>query len=200
MKAMLSITGLYAFDNNIFSKLHLPSGVDRDMIISKIMIDCAELSLIYTEPVTVKMMIDNWSRINVDNWARIYKALSAEYDPITNYDRHEKWTDTGSSSNETRETGTTQQSTGTTRKVAGWNNDSSLTPAEGVDSSGTGSAANTTAGTGSTSNVREGRAYGNIGVTTNQQMITEEINLRVNSNIADIISRSFKQNFCLMVY
>lgn len=182
--AMISILALYNFDDTIFSQMELPEDTDRQTIIDKILIDNAELSMVYTEPETVKMLIGNWSKIHSPNWARIAEALAAEYDPISNYDRHELWTDTGSSS--------TQQSTGTTRKVAGWNNDSTLTPAEGVDSSGSGSASNT--------NTRTGRAYGNIGVTTSQQMVTEEVKLRASVTLAEVISKSFKNNFCIQIY
>lgn len=46
---------------------------------------------------------------------------------------------------------------------------------------------------------RKGRAYGNIGVTTTQQMIEEERRV-VRFNIADYIIDSFKRRFCLMIY
>lgn len=182
--AMISILALYQYDNTIFSELELPDDVDEQTIIDKILIDNAELSLVYTEPETVKMLIGNWSKIQSPNWARIMDALEAEYSPIENYDRYETFTDTGSSS--------TQQTTGTTRKVAGWNNDSALTPAEGVDSSGSGSASNT--------NTRTGHLHGNIGVTTAMQMITEEVKLRSTITLAEVISRSFKNHFCIQVY
>lgn len=184
MHAMISIVAVYNYDNTIFDELELPEDADRETIIDKIMIDNAELSLVYTDPEAVKKLIGNWSKVHSGNWSRILEALEAEYSPIENYDRYEDFTDTGSSS--------TQQSTGTTRKVAGWNNDSSLTPSEGVDSSGSGS--------GSSTNRRTGHTHGNIGVTTAMQMITEEVKLRSSVTLAEVISRSFKQNFCIMVY
>ena len=178
--AMISILALYNYDDGIFDQLELPEDADRQTIIDKILIDNAELSMVYTEPETVKMLIGNWSKIHSPNWERILEALAAEYSPIENYDRYETFTDTGSSS--------TQQSTGTTRKVAGWNNDSALTPSEGVDSSGSGS------------NRRTGHLHGNIGVTTAQQMITEEVKLRSSITLADVISSSFRKHFCIMIY
>lgn len=184
MQAMISIVAVYNYDNTVFDELELPDDADRETIIEKIMIDNAELSLVYTDPDTVKQLIGNWSKIHSDNWSRILEALEAEYSPIENYDRYEDFTDTGSSS--------TQQSTGTTRKVAGWNNDSSLTPSEGVDSSGSGSASNT--------NHRIGHLHGNIGVTTAQQMISEEVKLRSSVTLAEVISKSFKNNFCIQIY
>jgi hypothetical protein len=46
---------------------------------------------------------------------------------------------------------------------------------------------------------RTGRAHGNIGVTTSQQMIQSERDLVV-FNLYDVIAESFIENFCLMVY
>lgn len=46
---------------------------------------------------------------------------------------------------------------------------------------------------------RSGRAHGNIGVTTTQQMIQSERDLVV-FNLYDVIAESFVENFCLMVY
>lgn len=184
MQASFSILSMYAYDNTIFNDLVLPEDVDRQTIIDKICFDNAELSLIYIDPDAMRQLIKNWSAVQAPNWERIADALAAEYSPIENYDRYETFTDTGSSS--------TQQSTGTTRKVAGWNNDSTLTPSEGVDSSGSGSASNT--------NTRTGHLHGNIGVTTAMQMITEEVKLRSTITLADVISSSFRKHFCIMIY
>lgn len=200
MKALISILAVHNYDNTVFDDMQLPEGVDRDTVINKIMIDNAELSLVYPEPSTLKMLIANWSRVNLNAWTRIAAALDAEYSPIENYDRYEEWTDSGTSSSLESTEQRTQQSTGTTRKVAGWNNDSTLTPAEGVDSSGTGSSTGSTNGTGSTTGKHSGHLHGNIGVTTAQEMITAEMELRSKFTLPEIISRSFRRNFCLMVY
>lgn len=200
MQAMFSILSLYAYDNTIFDDMELPEDVDRQTIIDKICFDNAELSLIYIDPDAVKQLIKNWSTVQCPNWTRIAEALEAEYSPIENYDRHELWTDTGSSSTQDSTTGSTQQTTGTTRKVAGWNNDSSLTPSEGVDSTGSGSSTQQSTGSGTTNNRREGRTHGNIGVTTAQDMITQEVKLRGSITLADVISSSFRKHFCIMIY
>lgn len=46
---------------------------------------------------------------------------------------------------------------------------------------------------------REGRAHGNIGVTTTQEMIKQEREIAT-FNIIDVIITSFKNRFCLQVY
>ena len=46
---------------------------------------------------------------------------------------------------------------------------------------------------------RKARMWGNIGVTTTQQMIEEQRGV-VKFNMADYIIESFKQRFCLLIY
>ena len=43
-------------------------------------------------------------------------------------------------------------------------------------------------------------AYGNIGVTTSQDMLTQEMEVAKIINVMNIIIESFKDRFCLMVY
>ena len=43
-------------------------------------------------------------------------------------------------------------------------------------------------------------AYGNIGVTTSQDMLTQEMEIAKIINVIPIIIESFKNRFCLMVY
>lgn len=61
------------------------------------------------------------------------------------------------------------------------------------------SAENTTDETGNRKLLRNGRAHGNIGVTTSQQMLEAERNVAL-FNIMDVIINSFKNRFCLQVY
>ena len=53
--------------------------------------------------------------------------------------------------------------------------------------------------TGSVETVRELRVYGNIGVTTAQQMLSEERRL-MSDHVVGYIVKEFKQAFCLLVY
>lgn len=47
---------------------------------------------------------------------------------------------------------------------------------------------------------RENHTTGNIGVTTSQQMLEQEIDISYKLNIIQIICDSFKERFCLLVY
>lgn len=57
-----------------------------------------------------------------------------------------------------------------------------------------------TTGTRETDGDHEGRVHGNIGVTTTQQMIEQEMSLRKNYNIYNLISDSFCDEFLIQVY
>ena len=108
--ARMSILGLYNYDPSIFDDVNWPGtidpllpdedqvagAIDKQTIIDKILMDNAELSVVYANPYTMKEMLRVWSAINQQTWKRIWDALTAEYNPIHNYDRNEEWTDDGS--------------------------------------------------------------------------------------------------------
>lgn len=183
-KPFLTVVGLYAYDNTIFNGLTVPDGMSTDDVREKILVDNAELPLIYADADVFRLQLRVWCKTHALSWARMYDALATEYSPLENYDRHEEFTDTGS------DTGSTEAEN--LRQVGGWNN------AEGWSDSekNTGSSSDSR----STSNRRVGRMHGNIGVTTSQQMLESEIDLRVKYNMLQIISDSFRENFCIQIY
>lgn len=94
----LSILGLNEYtEGHVWDSFDVPDGVSRQDAIDNIMMECAELSLVYPDPDTMTFMIGLWCRKQMDNWTQIQKALETSYDPLHNYDRHEEWKDTGAS-------------------------------------------------------------------------------------------------------
>lgn len=172
--ATMSILGLYNYDKSLFDNLVLPNGVNRETLIDNLCIELAELEILYTNPDFIKAAIGVWSRKEFASWEKLYTTTTFKYDPISNYDRTEIWEDSGSSSGADN------------TKVAGFNS------SELVDS---GKSDNKS----EYKNTRTGRAYGNIGITTTQQMIAEERKIVV-WNIYDHIIQSFKKRFCILVY
>lgn len=140
--------------------------------------------MLYPNPELFKSMVEVWSKTQLSNWQRMVDALLEEYDPLHNYDRTEEWSDNSSS--------TANGSQKATSGIAGFNQ------ADGYADS---TEDNTTQNTNATaSSSRTGHTYGNIGVTTSQQMLESEIMLRGRYNAYDIIVNDFKQRFCLLVY
>lgn len=201
--AILSILAMYNYDDSIMDEMVVPAGVDKELAVNNILGQCAELGLVCTDFDICKQMIGIWSQTNLNAWERMYAALSAEYNPIENYDRKEDWSDkrTDDLKHSDSGTDTSKGSSNNENKVAAFNSDD-LVPR---DSANAGSEASTTYGhvladTGTSDNIHSGRMHGNIGVTTNQDMINQELEMRQKSTIYQIIVDSFKQNFCIMVY
>lgn len=191
MRATLTILGLYNYDTSIFENLTLPDDLDAATAIDSIVFDNAELEIMYPEPDTMKYLIGLWSRRETPIWQRMYDAMQLEYNPIENYNRTETWTDS-----ETEETEANTQTSGTnTNQVAGFNSSEFTNKDKGTGSG-------TEAGTGSreTTSSHTGNVSGNIGVTTSQQMLQQELDIAPKLEIYKVISESFKKRFCLMVY
>lgn len=180
MGAFLSVIGMYNYDDSIFDNFSVPLGMDKSVAVNKILFDNAELGLVYTDPDIFPMLVKNWSDVNARSWEMMLQALTEEYNPIHNYDRTEEWTD--------ERTGEFQSTAD--RDVAGFNENSTLVKSNKITNDGE---------TGDTLE-HSGRMFGNIGVTTTQHMIEEELELRKHYNIYQEISDSFKRNFCIMVY
>lgn len=171
MSATMTLLGLHNWDSSILDGLDAPEGVDKSTLINNLLRECAELEVLYPQPETLKFFIGEWAKERLPVWTRLAKTLTFEYDPISNYDRKEEWTDEANGNTESL--------------TAGFNSTEANVP-EGK----------TLASSGST---RTGRAYGNIGVTTTQKMIEEERKVsRFDMN--DVIIQEFKNTFCLLIY
>lgn len=300
--AQMSILGLWQWDHSIFDLMQYPSFQDgetvheftteeKEMLNNNLMAECAELEILYPNPVVMKNMIGLWSAKELPTWIRIYKAALAEYNPIENYHRTENSTET--LNNYEQHTGTdSNQASGSDTSNGGYSDTNSGTDsnqASGTDSnqaSGSdttnGGATDTNSGTDTTtgkvvgydSNIlvthdetdmvhghvvtnihndgttygkkdtmtygkkdtityghiltnthndgttygrkdtfthgekidhggtikHDTEAFGNIGVTTSQQMLESELELAPKLNVFNYIIESFKNRFCILVY
>ena len=136
--ALLTVMGLYNYDNTIFDNLMLPDGVDKPTLVDNIILETAELECIYPTPVFLKTAIGLWSNVQFLTWDRVYTAMNLEYNPIENYDRQETETTTGTRAHSGKDTttrsgtvsetgsttgstqGTASESGTTTNKIAGF--------------------------------------------------------------------------------
>lgn len=179
MPATMSLLGLYNWDKTILDGLSVPDGVDRGVVINNLLRECAEFEVLYPQPASMKFFVTEWAKERLPVWERLAATLRFVYDPISNYDRREEWTDESSGSTE----GTSENQT------AGFNSAEANIP----------ESRNSASSSASGRNKRTGRAYGNIGVTTTQQMIEEE--RRVSEfDIDHVIIQEFKKTFCLLIY
>ena len=140
------------------------------------------------------------------NWGRMLTALTAQYNPIENYDRNELSTVAGSGSDS--DTYGAQTNNYGQRKVTDVH---SVTPYDSSTMSPddkneqTEDAKSDTLGTHTdthtkgTTETTTSRIHGNVGVTTNQHMITEELELR-KQNIIERIMADVDSFIALKIY
>ena len=206
MFASLSIYGLWAYNSEVFDNLALPTGIDRDGVITQILTDCSDFALLYPNYDFMKMLIGVWSQKEQKIWENLYKSENIEYNPIENYDRHETLTRNVSSRaegrNQSSSTSTGSSSSSSEAGKTAYDSDTikNVSAAHGADqsastSSGSESGENTSSGVETVTN----HTHGNIGVTTAQQMIE---GFREVSKFCtyDYIVQSFKDRFCVQVY
>lgn len=200
--AKITLIGLELYQKadgkSIFDKLILPEGIDKDLLVDSILLRAGEFEVLYSNPDFMTDAVRVWSGKYLRTFTKWLAALNIEYNPLENYDRLEDWTD------DTINTGTTtDQNTGhgtmnSENKTSAF--DSNTYQPHDLTSSATTNDTNSVTNVNATNNThRVGRAHGNIGVTTSQQMLTSELEVAVWSlyeHIADL----FVSEFCLMVY
>lgn len=223
--SLLTVEGLYNYDNTLFDGFNVPVGLVKQIAIDAILMRTRELEILYPDFTYMKNRITIWSNKYQINWKKLYDTTVLEYNPIENYDRMEDWTDNDdetstSARDNTRNTTNTVKSTSTNEVLNSVNvtdkntafNSGLVDHAKQItdgDTTENGSITNTETGKDTENenvnggrtgrHTRVGRAHGNIGVTTSQQMIQSERDLVV-FNLYDVIAESFIENFCLMVY
>lgn len=89
MEATLSILGLYNYQPAIFDSLTIPTSVDRETLIDNIIMEAAEMELLFPNADILGRLIGNWSKTRLAAWNRMIGALDADYNPIENSDRYE---------------------------------------------------------------------------------------------------------------
>lgn len=82
----LSILGLYNYDPDIFAGFTVPDGMDRETVINEILMQCAELELVYPSFNLMKLAINNWCKVESKIWDRLWNTENLNYNPIWNVD------------------------------------------------------------------------------------------------------------------
>ena len=182
MGATMSLLGLWTANKGLFDFLKIPAALNKQTLIDNLLMECAELEILYPDAEFMREAIGAWSSVEVDKWEELEKTLHYDYDPIANYDRREEWTDDSEGSSTATSTATGKQ--------AGYNSQELVT-SDGSESGGSSS--------GTSKSKHIGTVSGNIGVTTTQQMIEEERRISV-FDIDHVIIQEFKKEFCIMVY
>lgn len=213
---------LLYFDDTIMDFFTVPDGIDRQLALDTIYQRCGLTPLYHPDPAWLKFYIGRWCSKNAKTWEELYKTTIQDYNPIYNYDRTEETTDTRSgtrklsedTSSNTKQSGdssVTDSSSDTSEHTTSADNSDTYEPgykdvssredtqasesSSRVDMTGDRAVDETTGETYS----HKLRAYGNIGVTTTQEMLEAQRKV-VRYNIYNEIADSFKEEFCLYIY
>ena len=203
------------FENDLFKDIVLPSGIQRDLFVNNVLLRGGEFEVIYPDPHFLQTAITFWSKKWYRTFEKWIEALAIEYAPLENYDRFENHTDTTNRGLKTagrRDNGSERSfdnyhdETITETKVSAYDS-SDYQPSEHVtntetptgiikDKFGEGTSGNETE---NTKFVHDGRTHGNIGVTTSQQMLEQELKIQ-EWNIYEHMTDIFLSEFVISVY
>lgn len=190
---------IYNFDNSIFEGVEFPSNISVQDFIDSLLMQCGEMPVLYSSPPLLKSLIRVWSNVSQYTWNRLAATLTAEYNPIENYDRMEEWADSSINNSSYNNTMNNTSSGSTKEQVYGYND--LKTPADNSASTSASTSADTSDSTGNSTSTgsRKGRAHGNIGVTTTQEMLESERRVAM-FNFYDAVIRDFQKRFLIWVY
>ena len=207
-----------------FAGANVPDPLNLETVINAIMIRCGLLTPVYPEPDVFREMTRHWFDTKQWTFEHLIKVIQAEYSPIENVfeDRTETTTygktDTRTGGYKDTEGGSDQRdisNSGTdtnTNTISAFNsstyqpdNESKTLHGHKVDDDTTygrtmereyKSDKNTSGGKDELSVNR----HGNIGVTTSQQLINEELELLRHFDIYSYIAKMFETDMMIMIY
>lgn len=214
MATLLTVSGLLEWDETVLDgfnscidytrvevypkrEYEFYSGLENQRAKEKVVYECGMLECLHQDPETFKGAVYQWVSANSYRWTRLFQTTLYKYNAISNYDRTEEWEETDEEHEAQNGEGSNNGNSTATHNVGAYNNDMQKA---GEDVSEGSSSYNAT-GSKDSNKTRKHRArmFGNIGVTTTQEMIESERRV-VSFDIADIIAKEFRQQFCIAVY
>lgn len=216
----IPLSTLINYDNSVLEGMYYPEDGKEDFL-SYFQLEYGEFMPIYQRPDLLKEHIRVLAvalKPTIDAWA---KALALEYNPIENYDRIEKGNDDtthGKTDTVTHGKGETISGGHTDSQPAheeehliSADNSNTYYPsdktkqdqssiirtyqAEKTQESGT----TTDAESGTTKIYHDWRIHGNIGVTTSQEMLKQELDIR-RFSLMEEVGRLYAEKFLVMLY
>lgn len=218
------IRAILDYDNTVFDNFTLPDTLpeelDRDEltadIIDTILFKYGDTPLFAPDPDVIKFYIGRWSKRRAPLWQRYYDAVTAEYNPIENYDRteHSEFThgkkvsysgtvtDTpsGSIKIERDDTNTSDFSADNSTDYVPDRKDvldgETVTSYENYQEQRSYNNADTNSGI----DKNDSRIHGNIGVTSSMDLVNQELDLIPRLDFVEYIADDWHAEFCLMMY
>lgn len=204
---------------DLFAGVIVPEELDAERVKSAIMIRSGLLTPIYAEPEVFKEMTEYWFASHKWNFEHLIKIMQAEYSPIENVDRYDETltTHTGTEKTQGNSKNTnsgsdsvhSSSSGSTTNDVSAFNSSDYVNDrkSESSDTSDTQTsyghvidAENDSTLTHDTQERFTQHLHGNVGVTSNVKLLTEESELITNFNPYTWIAEQFEKDNLIMVY
>lgn len=212
----ITMIGMYNHDEKLFDEMTLPPEINKEDFINTFLFNYGEYPVMYPSWDILKFAIGVWSKKWYHSIERIIRAMTEDYDPLHNFDRHEVYTDTENKSEKnTMSYGSTITETdsreietdGTNEaEVSAYNEDdyqpdnrqtvnNTESHSGSIETERDGKDTNDM--TGNRGLTHEGHLYGNIGVTKSTDMLQDEISVRRNQNVLDIVSEMLYKEVCI---
>ena len=223
----MTLIGLYNYENSferdLFRNLNLPEGFDKDTFVNALLLEHGEKCILYTNPQFFADAIGVWSAKYSLELSRIYDALTAEYNPIWNYDRNEEWddhrgtkytsqTNAGHKATDSPDFTVAQTVAGTTEHEVSADNSSAYQPDyKDTTNAGTTKTSGKTEDLSETSNSKtddsttdnskhNGHIWGNVGVTTSASMVSEVVKQRFSMSLYATATKMFANELLLGIW
>lgn len=224
MRTLIPLISLYQWDNSILDGMYISGDFD---IKESFLLQFGEMTPIYQKPDLLKLYVANVAKSLKWSIDRLYNVTLLEYNPIENYNRMEKGLDiTDDTTDNTQNIGaqkvssenqigatTTTPATTTETKVSAFN-ESEYQPSEQTKNTGNvieshdkDTGTTTTTKEPDVQHMRYKRTYdhdllvhGNIGVTTSQKMVSDEILLAKSNNYIDTVCQMYAERLLINVW
>ena len=196
----------YSPDRSLFEDIELPEGIDLDTLKGTIFLRCNEFEVLYSDPEFMIAAIAVWGKKNYWTFDRWVKLLDKEYDPLYNKDYHEVWTDTHAGNYQRAATGQNlgnSTDSGSNDHSERASNEATLVntmhDAGSNSNQYANSSTNNDSGNDSHTDNHSYHGYGNIGITSAQELFLRETDV-AKFNMYEHIADLFCSEFCIMVY
>lgn len=191
---ILTLSGMYQYDNTIFDGMTLPDELDPEHMKTTILDQCGNNEVRYPNPDILKTMIENFFYTNVYMMKTLVGTITQEYSPIENYDRYEDTTRNLKGTNDI--TASDHPGMITEETVSAFDSES-YEPSRKTQTSGQNSTENHSSS--DSEDTYTAHMHGNIGVTTNQQMLEAERQIAMFSVYKEI-ALHFENEITIPVY
>ena len=205
-QSKVTLIGLESFlnpEHSIFEQAEFPEGINIEALKGAIYLRCQEFELLYSDPDFMIAAVKVWAMKHYWTFDKWIKLLSKEYDPLYNKDYYEEIHDTheGAASGSNSSTDSYTNSRTDKHSEKAYNTGSGYN--EIIKDESSGSNGGTTSGTfGNNDSYVNGHTYhgwGNIGITSAQELFLKEADL-ARFNLYEQIADLFCNEFCIMVF